>query len=127
MAKKEFTYRGKTLDELKAMTINEVMTYLPARARRSLKRGLRHDHKVVLKKIKKNDQDLKTHARDMVVLPEMVNFTIKIYNGKEFVPITIQPEMMGHMLGEFAITRKPVKHSAPGIGATKSSSNISVK
>ena len=127
MAKKEFTYRGKTLDELKAMTLNEVMAIVPARARRSLKKGQRHSHKVVLKKIKANDQDIRTHARDMIVLPEMVGATIKIFSGKEFLPVVIQGEMIGHFLGEFALTRKPVKHSAPGIGATKSSSNLSVK
>ena len=127
MAKKEFTYRGKTLEELKSMSISEVMAYLPARARRSLKKGLRDSHKVVLKKVKKGDNDLKTHCRDMVVLPEMVNSTIKVYNGHEFQPVTIQPEMIGHFLGEFALSRKPVRHNAPGIGATKSSSNISVK
>lgn len=127
MAKKEFTYRGKNLQELQAMSINELMGFLPARARRSLKKGLTDNHKVVLKKVKKGDKDLKTHCRDMVVLPEMVNSTIKVFNGKEFQPVTIQPEMIGHFLGEFALTRKPVRHNAPGIGATKSSSNISVK
>jgi small subunit ribosomal protein S19 len=127
MAKKEFTYRGKTLDELKAMTLNELSALIPARSRRSLMRGIRDSHKVVIKKIRKDDPNLKTHCRDMIVLPEMVNKRIKIHNGKEFMDIVIQPEMIGHFLGEFALTRKPVTHSAPGIGATKSSANISVK
>jgi small subunit ribosomal protein S19 len=127
MAKKEITYRGKTIEELKALSLNELMPLLPARARRSLKKGMQHGHKVVLKKVRKNDNDIKTHCREMVVLPEMVGAIIKIFNGKEFQPVTIQTEMIGHLLGEFAMTRKPVKHSAPGIGATKSSSNLSVK
>lgn len=127
MAKKEFTYRGKTLEELKALTINEIAELLPARTRRSLERGLKDNHKVVLKKVKQKDQNLKTHCRDMVVLPEMVGATIKIHNGKEFVSVMIQPEMIGHYLGEFAYTRKNVAHSSPGIGATRSSANISVK
>ena len=59
MAKKEFTYRGKKVEELKSMTLQEIIKYLPARARRSLKRGLREEHKVVLKKIKKGDKNLK--------------------------------------------------------------------
>ncbi|MCK5282753.1 MAG: 30S ribosomal protein S19 [Nanoarchaeota archaeon] len=127
MAKKEFTYRGKTIEELESMTINEVAELFQARARRSLKRGLTDKHKVVLKKIKKNDNNLKTHCRDMVILPEMINKTVKVHNGKGFVSVEIQPEMIGHFLGEFALTRKNITHSAPGIGATKSSANISVK
>ena len=127
MAKKEFTYKGKTLQELRSLSLNEVAQILPARARRTLKRGLSHEEKVVLENIKKKDPNLKTHCRDMVILPEMVEATVKVHNGKEFVPITIQPEMIGHFLGEFVLTRKSVAHSAPGIGATKSSANISVK
>ncbi|MBS3135331.1 30S ribosomal protein S19 [Candidatus Woesearchaeota archaeon] len=127
MAKKEFSYRGKSLDELKGMSISEISGLFTARARRTLKKGLTHEHKVVLEKVKLKDPNLKTHCRNMVVLPEMVNSTIKIHNGKEFVAVLIQPEMIGHYLGEFAMTRRGVKHSAPGIGATKSSSNLSVK
>src|SRR3989338_5169560 len=126
MAKKEFTYRGKSLDELQKMTIKEVSLLMPSRARRSLKRGLSHEKKVALEKNKGGDKNLRTHCRDMVVLPEMVGAQVKIYNGREFLQVEIQPEMIGHFLGEFAMTRKPVTHSAPGIGATKSSSNIAV-
>jgi len=127
MAKKEFTYRGKTLDELKAMTVNEIAKLLPSRSRRSLMRGIKDGHKVVLKKVKANDPNLKTHCRDMLILPVMVGATIKIHNGKEFVQVLIQPEMIGHFLGEFATSTKSVAHNAPGIGATKSSSSLSVK
>ncbi len=127
MAKKEFSYRGKTLEELKSLTINELAELFPSRTRRSLKRGLKEEEKVVLKKIKQGDNNLKTHCRDMIVLPEMVGAVIKIHSGKQFEPVTIQAEMIGHYLGEFALTRKNVSHSAPGVGATKSSSNISVK
>jgi small subunit ribosomal protein S19 len=127
MAKKEFKYRGKSIEELKSMTIKEVSELFPARSRRSLKNGLTEDQKIILKKIKNNDNNLKTHCRDMIILPEMIDAAIKIHNGKEFVTITIQPEMIGHFLGEFALTRKIVSHSSPGVGATKSSSNVSVK
>ena len=126
MAKKEFMFRGKKLEELQKMSINEVAELLTARARRSLKRGMDDSQKVVLRKIKTNDPNLKTHCRDMVILPEMVGATIKIYNGKEYFPVMIMPEMIGHFLGEFALTRKMVTHSSPGVGATKSSSNVSV-
>lgn len=127
MAKKEFTYRGKTLQELQAMSINEVMEYLPSRTRRTLKRGLTDEQKKILSKVKKNDPNLKTQRRDMVILPQMVGASIKIHNGKEFVQVLILPEMIGHYLGEFAMTRRTVSHSAPGIGATKSSAHVSVK
>lgn len=127
MVKKEFAYRGRKLGELKSLSIKEIAELLPARARRSLKRGLKDEHKIILKKIKKGDTNLKTHCRDMIILPEMVDSVIKIYNGKEYATVNIQPEMIGHYLGEFAPTRKNVSHSAPGIGATRSSANISVK
>ncbi len=127
MAKKEFRYKGKSLEELQSLGIGELAELLPARARRTLKRGIPDDHKVVLKKVKNGDNNLRTHCRDMVVLPEMVNATIKIHNGKEFVQVIIQPEMIGHCLGEFVLTRKSITHSSPGVGATRSSANISVK
>lgn len=127
MAKKEFSYRGKSLEELQSLTINELAELFPSRARRSLKRGLKEDYKKVLEKVKKGDNNLRTHCRDMIILPEMVGAVIKIHNGKDFFPVTIQPEMIGHYLGEFALSRRVVTHSSPGVGATKSSSNISVK
>lgn len=127
MAKKEFTYRGKTLDELKNMSLKEFMQLAPARIRRSLKRGLTEQQSILLKKLKKKKGVVKTHCRDMVVLPEMLGSTILVHNGKEFVAVRVMPEMLGHRLGEFAFTRKSVEHSAPGIGATRSSASLSVK
>lgn len=127
MAKKEFLYKGKTLEDMKKMSINELAEILPARQRRSLKRGFTEQQKIFLKRLKSEKKNIETHCRDMVVLPEMVNQLIKVHNGKEFIPITIQPEMIGHYLGEFALTRKSVSHSAPGIGATKSSASLSVR
>jgi len=70
---------------------------------------------------------IKTHARDMVILPEMVGLKILVHNGKEFVPVEVKPEMIGHYLGEFAITNKPVKHGTPGIGASRSSMYVPLK
>lgn len=127
MAKKEFTYRGKGIEELKNMSLNEIASLLPARQRRSLKRGLTEQQKILLSRIKKNKVNIKTHCRDMVILPEMIGKTIKVYNGKEFAPVIIVEEMMGHCLGEYALTRRRVEHSAPGIGATRSSASLSVK
>jgi small subunit ribosomal protein S19 len=127
MAKKDFTYRGKTIEELKKLSLNEFAELIPSRQRRSLKRGFTEQQKILLKKIKANDKDIRTHCRDMVVLPEMIGMIIKIHNGKDFVPIIMQNEMIGHCLGEFTYNTKKVAHSAPGIGATRSSAALSVK
>jgi len=127
MAKKEFTYRGKNIETLKALSITEFAELVPARQRRSLKRGLTDQHKILLKKIKKQDNNLKTHCRDFVILPIMIGMTIKIYNGKEFKPVIITEEMIGHYTGEMTYNRKKIAHSSPGVGATRSSSAMSVK
>lgn len=127
MARKEFTYYGKTLDELKRMSSNEFANITNARCRRSLKRGFTEQHKILLKKIKNKEKNIKTHCKDIVIIPEMIGSMLKVYNGKEFIIVTVQPEMIGHYLGEYIITTKKVQHSAPGIGATKSSASLSVK
>lgn len=127
MAKKEFRFKGKTLEELKALSIKEFSEIVEARIRRNLKRGLTDQQKIVLKKIKDKKKNIKTHCRDMVIIPEMVGETIHIHSGKAFIPVLIQGEMLGHYLGEFALTRRRVGHNAPGIGATKSSSSMSVR
>lgn len=125
---KEFLYKGKTVEELKKMSLVELSKILPAKERRKLKRGLTETEKKFLLKIKKSDKKpAKTHCRDMMVLPEMFGKLIQVYNGKTFVPLQITEDMIGHCLGEFVLTRQKVKHSAPGIGATKSSASASVK
>ena len=126
--KKEFTYRGLTIDELKKLSVDEFIPYLPARMRRSLKRGLTREQNKLLNDIKNSKKDMvKTHLRDMIILPDFVGHDIAIHNGKEFVRVTIQPEMIGHYLGEFALTRKEVKHTGPGVGATRSSKYLPLK
>ena len=132
MAKKAFTYRGKTLAELQKMSLTELISLLPARQRRSLKRGFTDYQKKLLDKIKrvkegKIKKTIKTHCRSMIILPDMVGMLLLVHNGKQFTPVTITEEMIGHYLGEFAMTRKRVEHSAPGIGATRSSASISVR
>lgn len=124
---KEFTFRGKTLDELKQMSLNEFAELLPSNLRRSIKRGLTHPQINLLKKIKNGTGKLRTHARNMIILPQMVDLKIQVHTGKVFQEIYILPEMIGHRLGEIADTRKRVAHSAPGIGATRGTSSISVK
>ncbi len=127
MAKKEFTYKGKTLEELKSMDINEFTGFLPARQRRSIKRGFTDQQKILLKKIRQKKKNIETHCRNMIILPEMVGIVIKIHKGNQFTTISIEEDMIGHCLGEFALTRKRLEHSAPGVGATRSSASISVK
>ena len=127
MAKKEFTYKGKTLDDLKKLSMNELAHLFPSRQRRKIKRGFTEQEQILLKKIKASQKNIETHCRDMIILPEMVGFTIKIHGGKEFVPLIIESDMLGHCLGEFVLTRRRVQHSAPGIGATRSSASLSVK
>lgn len=127
MVKKDFTYRGKTTEEIRRMSLNELAQLLPSRQRRTIKRGFTDSQKKLLEKIKRKEPNIETHCRNMLVLPEMFGMTIRIHNGKEFVPVIILDEMLGHSLGEFAQTRKKVQHGAPGIGATKSSASLSVK
>lgn len=128
----EFKYHGKTLEELKKIDLKEFMELIPSNNRRSLKRGFTDQQKKLLKKIDKAlegtyKKPIKTHCRDLVILPKIVGLTIYIHQGKEFVPIKIEPEAIGLRLGELALTRKKVEHSAPGVGATKSSSAVSVR
>jgi len=125
-------FKGKTKEELLKIPLKEFMELVPARERRSLKRGFTDEQKILLLKIKKAREgkykkDIRTHVRDIIVIPEMLDLTIQIYNGKEFLPVHISLSMLGHRLGEFSLTRKKVQHSAPGLGATKSSSAIAVK
>ena len=127
MVKKEFTYKGKTTDELMKMGLNELSQWLPARQRKTIKRGFTDQQKILLKKLRNNKKNIETHCRDMIILPEMIGKTVRVYQGKEFVPVVIVADMLGHYLGEFGMTRKKVMHSAPGIGATRSSASLSVK
>jgi small subunit ribosomal protein S19 len=126
MARKTWNYRGKALEDLQQMSLSELAEVLPSRQRRSIKRGLDDGKKKIILKLSKNSS-IETHVRDMIVLPQFVGKTIKIHNGKEFVPVIIQEDMIGCFFGELSQTRRRVQHNAPGVGATKSSSNLSVK
>jgi small subunit ribosomal protein S19 len=124
--KEEFTYRGLKVEELKKLNMDEVMALLPSRQRRRLKRGLTKDHRRLLSRVKDRDV-VRTHLRDMIVLPEMVGKTIEIYNGKTFNRVEIIPEMVGHYLGEYSLTRSRVSHGSAGVGATRSSKFVPLK
>jgi small subunit ribosomal protein S19 len=125
---KEFKYRGKTVEELQSMSMDDFIRLLPSRMRRSLRRGLTEEQRIVLEKIRKNTgKPIRTHARDLVVMPEMIGKAIQCYTGKEFKEISINEKMLGHYLGEYAISITPVRHGRPGIGASRSSMYIPLK
>ncbi|MEK6987308.1 MAG: 30S ribosomal protein S19 [Candidatus Thermoplasmatota archaeon] len=127
--KKEFTYRGYTLGEMKAMTLDEIVELLPARARRSFVRGIDEERMTFIEKLRANggEEAVRTHCRDVPILPDFVGKKVAVHNGKEFVSVDIKPEMIGHYIGEFAMTRKAVAHSGPGVGATRSSKFMPLK
>jgi small subunit ribosomal protein S19 len=135
MPKKEFAYRGHNIEELQGMSMDEFIKLLPSRQRRSLQRGLNTGQRTLLENIRRAKKSqskgetavTKTHARNMIILPEMVGATLLIHNGKEFTAVEIVPEMIGCYLGEFAITNRPVRHGSPGIGASRSSMYVPLK
>ncbi|MFH0870828.1 MAG: ribosomal protein S19 family protein [archaeon] len=108
------------------MSIAELSLILPSDARRKIKR-LTDAEKKLMDKIQNAKKPVKTHSRGMLILPFMVGKTISVHDGHQYQPVLITEEMIGHRFGEYALTRRRVMHSAPGIGATKSSSSLSVK
>ncbi|PIN75878.1 30S ribosomal protein S19 [Candidatus Woesearchaeota archaeon CG10_big_fil_rev_8_21_14_0_10_37_12] len=124
---KEYLYRGKTVDEIKKLDLATFAQLCPSRERRKLKRGFTEQEKKFLERVRADKKTVKTHCRDLVIIPELIGKTIKVHNGKEWIQLEILPEMITHRLGEFALTRRSVKHSSPGIGATRSSAALSVK
>jgi len=124
---KEFKWQGLNEEEIKQLDLKEFMKLVPARQRRSLKRGFTEQQKIFLKKLEAGEKNLETHCRNMIILPQMIGLLIKVYSGKDFVPVSITPDMIGHVLGEFALTRKGVSHSAAGVGATRSSKAVSAR
>jgi len=135
--KKEFTYRGYSIEELRNLPLFppedepsaiSIATVLSSRARRSMVRGFSEENEHFLSRVRRsNGRTVRTHRRDMPILPEFVGTTISVYSGQNFIPVEIKPEMIGHYLGEFAITRRGVAHSGPGVGATRSSKHVALK
>ncbi|HUV25645.1 MAG TPA: 30S ribosomal protein S19 [Methanomassiliicoccales archaeon] len=126
--KKEFTYRGFTIEELLEMPFDEMVTLMPARIRRTLIRGFNDEQRTTFEKIRDSDGNtIRTHRRDIPIIPQFVGKSVSVYNGKEFRDFEIKPEMIGHYLGEFAPTRGNVRHSGPGVGATRSSKFLPLK
>ncbi len=135
MARKEFKYRGKSLEELLKMSLEEFAKHTNSKAKRNITRQ-KKQYTYLLKKINKykeakksgkQPKPIRTHWRDIIVIPQMVGCTLGIYNGKEFSNVEIKQEMLGHYLGEFALTRKKLAHGKAGIGATRSSTAIAAR
>ena len=129
----EFTYRGYELEELQDMELDEVAELLPARQRRTITRGLSEEHQKLLEEARDAEREetannpIRTHLRDMPVLPEFVGLTFAVYTGQSFERVEVEPEMLGHYLGEFQLTRTQVEHGQAGIGATRSSKFVPLK
>lgn len=133
---RKFTYRGVDLDQLLDMKNDDLIELFHARARRRFQRGLKRKPMALIKKLRKvkkeatggeKPEPVRTHLRDMIVVPEMIGSMVGVYNGKTFNQVEIKPEMVGHYLAEFSISYKPTKHGRPGIGASTSSRFIPLK
>ena len=129
---KKFTYRGLSQKELEGLTLDKLLQVFPARARRSLTRGINDNKRKLIAEMKATKagtlkNPINTHLRDVLILPNMVGVTLNVYSGKEFRPVTITTEMIGHYLGEYVITNKRVSHGAPGVGASRSSLYVPLK
>ncbi|ORY01140.1 40S ribosomal protein S15 [Basidiobolus meristosporus CBS 931.73] len=133
---RKYSYRGVELDQLLDLSSEQFMELVHCRARRKFNRGLKRKPMGLIKKLRKakteaapneKPETVKTHLRNMIVVPEMIGSVVGVYNGKTFNQVEIKPEMIGHYLGEFSITYKPVKHGRPGIGATNSSRFVPLK
>ncbi len=129
---KEFLYRGIPREELEKVPLDRLFQLFNARQRRSLTRGITDGKRKLIGEIKAAKAGtlkgpIKTHLRDLIVLPSMVDVTVNVFSGKEFVPVLIKTEMIGHYLGEYVITNKKVSHGAPGVGASRSSLYVPLK
>jgi len=133
---RKFSYRGVDLEKLLELSNEKLVDLFHARARRRFLRGLKRKHLTLIKRLTKAKEEapshekpdvVKTHLRNMIITPKMIGSMVGVYNGKVFNSVEIKPEMVGHYLGEFSITYKPVKHGRPGIGATHSSRFIPLK
>jgi small subunit ribosomal protein S19 len=127
--KREFTFRGLSLPQLQALSLEEFAKVASSRARRSIRRGFNLETTRFFERMQATPAEkvVRTHCRDALVLPAHVGRHVAIHNGKEFKEIEVRPEMVGHYYGEFSLTRRFEKHSGPGVGATRSSKFMPLK
>jgi len=128
---RKFLYRGMEQEELEGLPLPKLFELFTSRQRRSLNRGITDGKRKLIEEIKSakagNKNPIKTHLRDLIILPYMVGITVQVYSGKEFQPVTITTEMIGRYIGEYVITNKRVNHGAPGVGASRSSLYVPLK
>ena len=133
---KKFSYRGNDLKKLIDMNMDEMSQQLRSRQRRKLRRKMGTKYARFINKLleaKKHTAAgdkpaaVKTHLRDCIVLPSMVQSVINIHKGNGYSNIEVKPEMIGYYLGEFAVTYKRVSHGKPGVVATHSSKFVPIK
>jgi len=127
--KKQFTYRGKSIEELKTLDVREFAKYLKSRTRRAVLRQFQMIEDFVSRAKRKMERSkpIRTHKRTMIIVPQLVGMKVQVYNGHEFVPVEITNQMLGHRFGEFSPTRGKVKHGTAGIGSTKGSKSQAKK
>merc|ERR1711933_374149 len=116
---RKYSYRGIDLDKLLDFSNQDLMELFRARQRRKFSRGIKRAPITLLKKLRKAKREtaygekpeaVKTHLRNMTIVPEMIGSVVAVYNGKQFINVEIKPEMIGHYLAEFSITYKPIRH-----------------
>ena len=129
---------------MEKMPIDKLRGLLSARQRRSLKRGVTDGKRKVIARMRAAraaaggggakegaggapPPRIRTHLRDLIILPFMVGTTAHVYNGKEFKEVEIKPEMIGHYIGEYSLSGRRVSHGAPGVGASRSSLYVPLK
>jgi small subunit ribosomal protein S15e len=133
---KKFTFRGLELEKLLDLSKEELLSIVHARARRRMQRGLNRKAHALIKKLRKaksacgpldKPAPVKTHLRNMIIVPEMIGSNVAVYNGKVFNLVLITADMIGSYLGEYSISYRPVRHGRPGLGSTNSSRFIPLK
>ena len=121
LTKKQFIYKGKTIEELQKLDVREFAKYVGARNRRTILRNFQKLENFVnsAKEKTAKGKPIRTHQRDLVIVPDLIGMKIFVYNGNKFIGFEVINEMLGHKFGEFALTRARIKHSKAGVGATK--------
>ncbi len=124
-------FRGKAQADVADISPSTYLPLIKSKMRRSIKRnGLSYKQliaKVEKRKKMSSTKAIRTHVREAVILPSWLGMRFEVHNGKEFLPVYIGVNMLGHRLGEYSHTTKHVQHSAPGIRATRGSKFLAVK
>ncbi|KAG0439405.1 40S ribosomal protein S15-3 [Dictyocoela muelleri] len=138
---KKFQFRGVELEDLLKMPLSQFKHLLNSSLRRRINRGLTQTEVDLIKKCQEvqslknkssftaDDElpEIKTMIRSLPILPVMIGLTIKVYNGSTYQPLEVKPEMIGHRLQDYVVTKNVCKHGAPGVGATASSKFVPLK